>query len=556
MLRELCVENLAVMERATVRFQEGLTVFTGETGAGKSILIDAINLVLGQRSNKDIVRTGTEKAVVTAVFSGLTPEAEKKIREYGYEPEGGELLISREIGADGKSTARLMGRPVTAGILRELTAGLINIHGQHDNQILLSADRHIDILDSFAGIQSSLESYQKEYHAYMGLKNQYRKLSMDEQEKARKIDLLSYQVEEIAAAGLKSGEEEEVEQRLNTMRNAAQISASLSAAYEALNGGEESGYEMVSAASSSLNEVSDYHPQLSQIGEQLEGILYEIEDVAGRVSDFLEKFEFDRDELESLEQRRDEIFSLKRKYGSNIEEILDFYSHAEAELRSIQMSEQMQEELAAELGRQKKIVMEEGKRLSALRMKAGKQFAEQVARELTFLDMPNVSLQVMQERVKFGSKGCDHIEFLFSTNRGETPKSIGKIASGGELSRIMLAMKTVLAEKDVIDTLIFDEIDTGVSGRSAQKIGLKLKEVAGSRQVLCVTHSAQIAALAENHFLIRKETLGDRTYTNVTPLDLDGRVGEVARIMATDTVTELMLENAREMIRNGQQKPK
>lgn len=551
MLRELYVENLAVIERAVVQFQQGFTVFTGETGAGKSILIDAINLVLGQRSNKEIVRTGAEKAVVSAVFSDLRPETEEKIKAFGYDLEGGELLISREISADGKSTARLMGRPVTAGILRDLSAQLITIHGQHDNQILLSAENHIDILDSFAGIQDVLRDYQKEYGVYTQLKNQYRKLSMDEQEKARRIDLLSYQVEEIAAAQLQPGEEEQIDQQLSAMRNAAKISAALSLAYEALSGGEESGYDLVNTASSSLEEVSEYHPQLTQIGEQLDGIRSEIEDAAGRISDFLEKYEFDGQLLESLEQRHEEIYGLKRKYGSTVEEILEFYDSAEKELKSIQMSEQMQEELAAKLQNQKKTVMEKGKQLSALRMKAGKQFAEQVAQQLTFLDMPNVSLQVMQEKGKFGAKGCDHIEFLFSTNRGESPKSIGKIASGGELSRIMLAMKTVLAEKDIIDTLIFDEIDTGVSGRSAQKIGLKLKEAAGSRQVLCVTHSAQIAALAQNHFLIRKETSGQRTYTSVTPLGIEERIGEVARIMATDTITDLMLQNAREMIENG-----
>lgn len=568
MLKTLYIENLAVIERMTVNFQMGLTVFTGETGAGKSILIDAINLVLGQRSSKDIVRTGTKKALVSAVFSDLSTECLSRLAEYGYEAENGEVLISREISADGKGSARLMGRPVTVGILRVLGASLINIHGQHDNQVLLNQENYIDILDAyadqqhllkenhmdmldaFADHQALLHEYQKEYNRYVKLKNEYKAISIDEQEKARKIDLYTYQVEEITAVNPQPQEDEQLEERLNTMRNAAKISGALNAAYAALYGldGEGGCYDEVNNACTSLEEVADFHKDIRAVSEQLEGVQYEIEEAAQKLSAFLETIEFDQAELYAAEQRMDDLYNLKRKYGSTIEEILAYCETAQKELSSMQMSDQIQLELLQKLNEQKKAVMTLGHRLSDSRQRAGKRFAEQVKRELTFLDMPNVQLKVQFEKAKYGAKGCDEVEFLFSTNKGEEPKSISKIASGGELSRIMLAIKSVLAEKDEIGTLIFDEIDTGVSGPSAQKIGLKLKEVAQNRQVLCVTHSAQIAALAAHNFLIKKETDSERTFTKIIPLDEEGKIHEVARIMAADEITDLTLETARAMI--------
>lgn len=557
MLKELYIENLAVIEKMTVNLDLGLTVFTGETGAGKSILIDGINLVLGQRSNggnnRDIVRTGAKKAVVTAVFSHLGQEVCSKLAEFGFEPENGEILLTREIFADGKSAARLMGRPVTVGILKELGNHLITIHGQHDSQILLSAERHIDILDLFGGHQELLAEYHQAYSVYQSLKSQYRKLLTDEQEKARKIDLLTYQWEEIEQAHLAVGEDEELEQRLNVIRHSAKISQCLSKAYGNLYGQEDGtgAYDLLQNAQSAVEEVEDLNQNLQRINTQLEGIKYEMEDAIEMISGFLDQFDFHPEELEQLEQRTEEIRSLKRKYGETVEEILAFGEKAKAELRQIELSDQMQGELAQKINAQKQTVMELGKQLSRHRQAAAKAFSDQVAQELRFLDMPNVILRVHQEKVKYGPKGCDEIEFLFSTNKGEELKSISRIASGGELSRIMLAIKSVLAEKDEIGTLIFDEIDTGVSGKSAQKIGLKLKAVAENRQVLCVTHSAQIAALAHQQYLIQKQVEGERTFTRVRLLDEEGRIGEIARIMATDKVTDLMLQNAREMLRDG-----
>ena len=557
MLKELYIENLAVIEKMTVNLELGLTVFTGETGAGKSILIDGINLVLGQRSNggnnRDIVRTGAKKAVVTAVFSELGQEVREKLQEFGYEPENGEILLTREISSDGKSVARLMGRPVTVGILKELGSSLITIHGQHDNQILLSADKHIDILDLFGGHQGLLNQYHQAYSRYQALKTQYRKILTDEQVKARNMDLLTYQAQEIEDARLAVGEDEEIEERLNVIRNSAKVSQCLSDAYTALYGQEDGtgAYDLLQNAQGAVEEVEDLNQNLKEINGQLESVKYEMEDAIEKISGFLDRFEFHPEELEQLEQRMEEIRSLKRKYGATVEEILAFGEQAKSQLKEIELSDQMQAELAQKINAQKQVVMELGKQLSKSRQVAAKAFSEQVAEELRFLDMPNVLLRVHQEKVKYGPKGCDEIEFLFSTNKGEELKSISRIASGGELSRIMLAIKSVLAEKDEIGTLIFDEVDTGVSGKSAQKIGLKLKSVAKNRQVLCVTHSAQIAALAHQQYLIQKQVEGERTFTRVRLLDEPGRVEEIARIMATDKVTDLMRQNAWEMLQDG-----
>ncbi|WP_195542605.1 DNA repair protein RecN [Massiliimalia timonensis] len=553
MLKELYIENLAVIEQMCLLFSEGFTVFTGETGAGKSILIDAINLILGQRANKEIVRTGAQKAVVTAVISNVPEEAERKLAEYGYESEQGELLVSREIHADGKGSARLMGRPVTVSILRELGAMLINIHGQHDNQVLLNSENHLDILDLYAGTGELFTRYQEEYKKYTSLKNEWRKVSMDEAEKARRLDLLRYQIAEISAISPKEGEEEALEEKLQMIRHSAKIVEQLSGAYNLLFGSdEESGAcDLLRQSADSLEEAGEYHRAVEEIAEQLRNVQYEAEDAAEKVSRFLERFEFDPNELDGLEQRLDELRQLKRKYGTTIGEVLEFYKKAETELSQIELSEERRQELTGELEIQKKRVMTEGNALSKARHEAARQFVERISEQLVFLDMPNVSMKVQIEKAKYGARGCDAVEFLFSTNRGEELRPLGKIASGGELSRIMLAIKSVLAQKDSIDTLIFDEIDTGVSGKSSQKIGLKLREAAQHRQVLCVTHSAQVAALAQNHFLIRKETEGERTFTRVSALSEQERIEEIARIIGTDQISELTLQNAKEMVERG-----
>ena len=463
MLKELYIENLAVIERLTLSAGAGLTVFTGETGAGKSILIDAINLALGQRASRELVRTGAEKAVVSALFDGLDASVEEKLRECGYESENGELLISREIGVDGKSAARLMGRPVTVSILREVGAMLVNIHGQHDNQLLLDEDRHLEILDLYAGLQEAFGAYQAEYRQYQALKRQLRGVSMDEQEKARRIDLLSYQTEEIARLDPAPGEEERLSERLGVLRNAARITEQLTAAHALLYGGyEEDGgaCDLLRRSVKLLEETGEYHPELRQMAEQLRGAQAEAEDAAGAAARFLERLEFDPQELDRLESRLEELNQLKRKYGDTLEEVLAYYRSALQELEQIKLSEERRQELAGKLEEQKKRVMETGQALSRARQEAARRFVEQVSEELQFLDMPNVSMQVKIEKTKYGPRGCDEAVFLFSTNRGEELRSLSRIASGGELSRIMLAVKSVLAEKDGVGTLIFDEIDT------------------------------------------------------------------------------------------------
>ncbi|MGI5957971.1 MAG: DNA repair protein RecN [Massiliimalia sp.] len=550
MLKELYIENLAVIERVTVDFSDGFTVFTGETGAGKSILIDAINLVLGQRANKDLVRTGASKAVVSAVFCEIPQEIQNMLEQAGYEMDQDELLITRQVMADGKSTARIMGRPATAALLQELGMALVNIHGQHDSQVLLAPEHHLDILDGFAADQDVLEEYRKEYAQYQKLKSEFKQINFDEQEKARKMDLLTYQIEEIDMLNPQPGEDEQLAQQLQVLRNGERINRSLMEAYTALYGYDDAGggYGEISTACAALTEIEDCGKELESMAEQLSAIQSEIEETAAQISGFLEKFDYDPETLEAAQQRMEDLDSLKRKYGTTIEEVLAFSQTAKEELSAIRFSEQRRSELIQLLEQQKKRVVETGQVLSGLRSQAAVRLCEQVQEQLRFLDMPNVTLQVQQEKAKYGARGCDRVEFLFSTNRGESPKPLGKIASGGELSRIMLALKTVMAQQDSVGTLIFDEIDTGVSGSSAQKIGLKLKEVSQCRQVLCVTHSAQIAALAGSHLLIQKKTQGERTFTGVTALDRNGRIKEVARIMATDQITDLMLQNAEAMI--------
>lgn len=550
MLKELYIENLAVIERVTVDFSDGFTVFTGETGAGKSILIDAINLVLGQRANKDLVRTGASKAVVSAVFCQIPQGIQNMLEQAGYEMDQDELLITRQVMADGKSTARIMGRPATAALLQELGMALVNIHGQHDSQVLLAPERHLDILDGFAADQDVLEEYRKEYAQYQKLKSEFKQINFDEQEKARKMDLLTYQIEEIDMLNPQPGEDEQLAQQLQVLRNGERINRSLMEAYTALYGYDDAGggYGEISTACAALTEIEDCGKEMESIAEQLSAIQSEIEETAAQISGFLEKFDYDPETLEAAQQRMEDLDSLKRKYGTTIEEVLAFSQKAKEKLSAIRFSEQRRSELIQLLEQQKKRVVETGQVLSGLRSQAAVRLCEQVQEQLRFLDMPNVTLQVQQEKAKYGARGCDRVEFLFSTNRGESPKPLGKIASGGELSRIMLALKTVMAQQDSVGTLIFDEIDTGVSGSSAQKIGLKLKEVSQCRQVLCVTHSAQIAALAGNHLLIQKKAQGERTFTGVTALDRNGRIKEVARIMATDQITDLMLQNAEAMI--------
>lgn len=556
MLSELFIQNLAVIEKTNIQFPMGLTVFTGETGAGKSIVIDAINAILGRKITRESIRSGSEKAVISAVFTEIPEQVQQLLTEMGYDLEEGELIIQREISADSKSSARICGRPATVTSLRNIGDLLINIHGQHDNQLLLSSDTHIDLLDSFGGYSDQLEKYQKAYREYQAMEAEIRRLTTDEKEKAHRQDLLTFQVNELEQAALSPGEDEELEAERNLIRNSEKVFESLQQAYLALTGNEEfsGAADLLGDAGKSMIQVSEYMQDTSELSDKVVSASYEVEEMAEEIRGLIEDFEFNPAQLEMIEERLDEIHKLKRKYGTTIEEILAYFEQAKQELEEYETSDERLNQLLRDQNKVKQKLMQEGETLSALRKKAAEHFVETVSGELKFLDMPNVVLHVELDACPLNAKGAETVTFLMSTNLGEPPKPISKIASGGELSRIMLAIKNTLAGHDHIMTSIFDEIDTGVSGRAAQKIGLKLKQAAKGRQVICVTHSAQIAALADHHCLIEKSTKNGRTFTQVRPLDFEGRKQEVARIMGTDKITDLMLENAEQMIRMGMER--
>lgn len=555
MLAEIFIQNLAVIEQASIAFTSGLNIFTGETGAGKSIVVDSINAVLGQRMSRDIIRTGCEKALAMGVFTGLSKETQNILADLGYETEDGQLIIQRELHADGRSAARVCGRPVNLSVLKELCNDLVNIHGQHDSQTLLASDKHINILDGFGGYETVLEEYQHIFAELRSIVKEMEQLSANEMEKAQRADLLTYQIDEITAAELQPGEDDALEADVKLLRNYSGIAEHLAQALQYLSGNGESGgaVELLSAAGSSLSASASLNQELEALASGLQDSYYEVQATAARIGDFLDGFDFSPERLQAAEDRLDEIRRLKKKYGLTIGDVLAHLEQAKTELSQLEGSAERLQELGERRHELMQKAREQADKLSDCRKQAADRFAASVTGELKFLDMPNVVLKVSLTPCKMNRHGRETVEFLISTNPGEPPKPISKIASGGELSRIMLAIKNSLADKDSVPTLIFDEVDTGVSGRAAQKIGLKLKEVAQNKQVICVTHLAQIAALADTHFLTEKSAKEGRTFTEVHPLDLEGRKQEVARIMGTGQMTELLLQNAEELIKNGQQ---
>ena len=553
MLAALYIENLAVIEKAYVDLPVGFTVFTGETGAGKSILIDAINACLGQRTSREIVRTGAEKASISAVFREIPADVIQLLEKNGYFAENGELMVSRDIHADGRSAARIGSRPATVGFLREMGTRLINIHGQHDNQILLSPEQHVVILDNFGNLVEERERYQEKFKELSAAIRKLRAVSKDEAARNRREELLKYQIEEITAARLTPGMEEQLQLKSQRFQSVERLAQALSAACDALQGaGEETpgAVDLLASARDEIQSLSEF-PEFSQAAEGLEGLSIEAADWATALHGQLESLEYDQQEADRVEARLSEIHTLKLKYGNTVSDILDYLEDAKKELSGLQSSEEELRKLNSRAHALKKEAASMAAALTQHRREAAERFTAKVAEEARFLEMPNLRLEARFAPGKLSIGGDASVELLISANLGEPPKPIAKIASGGELSRIMLAIKSALADKDDIGTLIFDEIDTGVSGKAAQKIGRKLREVAASRQVLCVTHSAQIAALGQAHFLIRKETAEGRTRTRVLPLDLEGRVEEIARIMSTDNVSELMRQTARSMLCEG-----
>ena len=549
MLSQLFIQNIAVIEKVQVAFEKGLNVFTGETGAGKSIVIDAINAVLGNRTSRDLVRTGAPKALVTALFEGIGDETKEQLLSMGFEPEeDGSLLLSRESSADGKTSCKIGGRPSTVSILREVAQSLINIHGQHDNQSLLLPEQHLVYIDQFGKTAALLKEYRVEYAYYVELQRKLRQLQTDEREKAQRTDLLSYQINEISSAALFPDEEEELQSAKKKMQNSVKIIEALHIAHDLLQGTEESDgiLSMLDQTQEQFQMLEVYYPQIKS--DRILDMRYELEEVRENLRDALSDAEMDPAELDRIEERLDLIFRLKRKYGGSVEEILAFKERAQQELDSIVHAEELQAKLEKEHGQSEARLIKLAKQLSEKRKSAAKHFEDQVCAELTFLDMPSVRFIVHAETGELDETGIDRMEFYISTNPGEPPKPIGKIASGGELSRIMLSLKNVIAEGDRVGTLIFDEVDTGVSGRAAQKIGRKLKQASAGRQIICVTHLAQVAAFADTHLLIAKTVRDGRTFTTVNALPQEERVQELARIMGGENLTPTVLASARELI--------
>ncbi len=553
MLDCLHIENIAVIERADIRFTAGFTALTGETGAGKSIVIDAINAVLGERTRRDLVRTGSDAAHVTALFNELSPYATAQLETLGFSPdEDGNLLIGRTISAEGKSSCSVNGRPATAALLREIGKVLVDLHGQHENQALFSVDSHLDYLDRFGELTEQRERYAAAYREWRQIVGELNSVDLDESEKARRLDMLAFQINEIEAADLTAGEEEDLQARRTLFRNAEKVASQLNAANALLLGDEESdgAVSMAEQAVSSVRYAARYMDQAATVSEQLQNALYELQAASDELQELTDLLDFDPRELDEVENRLEVIRRLTVKYGATTADVLAFLENAKVEYRQIELSDERQRELAERERTAFAIAEREAAALTVARSAASERFAKAVKEQLAFLDMPNVTLTIDRQPISLGVNGADKIEFLLSANAGELPKPLARIASGGELSRIMLAIKSVLADADEVDTLIFDEIDTGISGRAALKVGARLRQTAESRdrhQVLCVTHLAQIAAQANEHFLIEKSVRDGRTFTDVTPLSRADRERELARIIGGE-VTDTAIRAAKEML--------
>ena len=549
MLSSLQIENVAVIQKAEVHFEPGLNVLTGETGAGKSILIDSINAILGNRTSKDLVRTGAAKAVIRAAFEQVPPAVLDKLEQSGYERSEA-LLLSREITAEGKSSCRINGMPATAAVLRELCGGLININGQHDSVGLLNPAHHLGILDDYAQNRTVFQEYYALYRELVRVKRELDALITDEAEKQRKIDLLQYQVQEIEDAGLTAGEEQALENRRKVLSNASAIRDRLAQSYALLSGSDDAAgaVDLLGEASNAVDAAAQLDPALTAAAGQLLDLYYNAKDVAADLIGRLDTYDTNDAELDEVEQRLDLLYRLKRKYGSTVEDVIAIGQQAREELDNIQHSQQRYDALQAEKLRLYTKAREKAEVLTQTRLKAFEELNTRISGTLDFLNMPGVRMTLRHTRGPLASHGQDSVEFYISTNPGEAPKPLAKIASGGELSRITLAIKNAMADKDAVPTVIYDEIDSGVSGKAAGRIGEVLRQSAQGHQILCITHTAQIAALADCHLLIQKNVSNERTYTEIHPLDENGRVEALARLISGDHVTELSRANAREML--------
>ena len=557
MLSQLYIENVAIIEKCGLDFNSGFNVLTGETGAGKSILIDSIGAILGERTSRELIRTGASSAFVSAVFSNPGQQAIEKLRDLGYTAdEEGNVLIQREINLTGRNACRINGRPATVSVLKEISPFLVNVHGQHESYQLLSPDLHIRYIDRMGELSPLVIQYQEAYRKMCRIRDELRDFDLDEEQKARRIDLLKYQIQELEEAGLRLGEQEQLTEKRTLYRNSEKLAGQFQRVRTLLDGEEDGGVlSALGEISATLAEAQRYLPSLEQLTERFQSIEYDLQDCSEELNQSADLLDYDPVELEEIETRLDSLYRLSLKYGETTEDMLKYLENCREELENIELSEERLEQLNQAYEDAKAEAIRLAKLLSAQRKKASTGFMENVKQELGFLNMPGIEFQVEQERCPLNHSGCDKIQFLLSTNPGEPAKPLAKIASGGELSRIMLAIKTVLAGKDEVDTLIFDEVDTGISGSAAQKVGLKLRQAAKGSQVICVTHLAQIAALAQNHLLIQKHQQKNRTFTEITPLDSEGRAKELARIMGGLPVTSLMMENAREMLKLAEEIP-
>ena len=552
MLSTLYIENIAVIEKTNIDFTQGLNVLTGETGAGKSIIIDSINAVTGHRTSKDIIRTGSDSAYVSATFTDVSVEIMDKVMDMGFTAEDNTLIFSRELSLNGRNTCRINNRPATVSTLKELGINLINIHGQHESLELMQSDSHIIYIDNYGNLSSLKEDYYNSYKELIKLKKLLNSKGGDESQRLYEIDLLSFQIDEIDNASLSIGEDESLNEEKKILQNSEKIRSFLEKAKDNLSGysGGDSACNLVDQASTNLIKASNFYDEAEGLSNRLSDLSYSLQDISVEINDLIDNLEFNPSRLEEIEIRLDEIYKLKRKYGSTIEEILTYRDNAEARLNELVNFDKNMAEAKEKYDTLLAETYEKSVVLTNARQKAGQEFTYKVQEEMKFLDMPNVRISVSIEETPLSSTGKDKVEILISANPGETPKPVSKIASGGELSRMILAIKTVLSESDIVDTLIFDEVDTGISGKASRKVGLKLKEVAKNRQVICVTHQVQIASLGDSHHFIRKNIKDDRTFTDVTTLDRQGRIDELARIMGGIDITENTKKLAEEMLDN------
>ncbi len=548
MLERLHIKNIAVIDEAEIEFNTGFNVLTGETGAGKSIIIDSINMVLGERTSKSIIRNGEKKAVVEAMFSVDNPKAIAILEENGIDTEDGMVILYRDINIDGKSLCKINGSMTTASGIREIANTLINIHGQQDNQSLLAPSSHINFLDSYARLYSMIEEYKTEYYKVNEITDKINSLKFDEREKERQTDLYSFQIEEIENAKLVIGEDQQLTERRKFISGISKISDTLNSSYNLLYSSDRNVYDTLSSVTNSFSGITEYDEKLKEIYERLNSTAIELEDTIYQIRDYRDGMDFDESEADTIEARLDLINTLKRKYGNTIEEIIEYKNDIQDKLYTITKSDEEIIRLNSELHKAIEKRNKTASEITDIRKKNAAELSVKICKELADLDMSRVKFDVQIKKCEYNKNGCDSVEFLISVNAGEPLKPLSKIASGGEMSRIMLAIKSIFADFDPVDTLIFDEIDTGVSGRAAQKIAEKINKISINKQILCITHLAQIAAMAKTHFLIEKNVIGEHTYTSVNPLDGISRKNELARIIGGAEITDTTIQAASEMI--------